>query len=284
MRIPFEQEGVVGTILIATEGVNGTIAHQDPCTLRHLSNLVRTAVDKPRMRLKYSTALADNPVFYRLKIKVRDEIIQFGKSLTEADDRGQHVDADQWHALLNDPDVLVLDVRNDYEMEIGSFEGAVPVGINRFTEFTSEAVDKLLEQSNCSSVAMYCTGGIRCEKASNALVESGCSAVYQLDGGILGYLETVKPDENRWQGECFVFDQRVSVDSKLTEGRYDQCHACRRAISDDDKRSPLYERSVSCPRCFDETTTQQKRQFSERAKQVALAESRGERHVGQAQG
>ena len=232
-----------------------------------------------QLNAKYSTADADNEVFYRLKIKVRDEIIQFGRSLQSSDEVGNHVNASEWNQLLQDPDVLMLDIRNDYEIAIGSFPGAIPIGTTRFSEFGAHA-QQVMQEQGLSKVAMYCTGGIRCEKASHALLELGAEAVYQLDGGILRYLETVEGACNKWQGECFVFDQRVTLDKNLAQGRFDQCHACRRPISDEDKRSEYYVKSVSCPYCIDETTARQKEQFSERAKQAALAEARGERHVG----
>ncbi len=270
---------LVGTLLIASEGVNASLAHQDLDSLKCAVQLVETSTGTSSLRAKYSTARPDNPVFYRLKVKVRDEIIQFGKPLTSSDPLGVHVPVNEWNELLDDPDVLVLDIRNDYEIEAGAFENAVPIGIGRFAEFESR-IEYLIEAHGKSTIAMYCTGGIRCEKASNALLASGCEAVYQLDGGVLGYLETVKPSESRWHGECFVFDQRVSVDTKLSQGSYDQCHACRRAISETDKESSLYVKSVSCPYCFHETSERQKAQFAERAKQEALANARGERHVG----
>ena len=282
LRDQFTKRDLVGTALIAEEGVNATLAHPEIGVLKEAVNLVRDELDFPALRAKYSTAKPDNPVFYRLKVKVRDEIIQFGKSITPTDRVGTHVAADEWNELLANPDVLVLDVRNDYEIEAGTFENAVPVGVNRFSEFEDRAAE-LLEECGKSKIAMYCTGGIRCEKASRALLENGCETVYQLDGGILGYLETIDPSESEWRGECFVFDQRVSVNAELAQGSYDQCHACRRPISETDKRSELYLKSVSCPYCFHETSEQQKTQFKERAKQEALANGRGQRHVGMPQ-
>lgn len=279
LRAQYENLALVGTLLIANEGINATLAHPDLELLKHAVRLAEAVTGTTSLRAKYSTAREGNLVFYRLKVKVRDEIIQFGKPLKSSDQLGEHVHADQWNQLLEDPDILVLDIRNDYEIEAGAFENAVPVGIARFAEFESR-IEDLLETHGKSTVAMYCTGGIRCEKASNLLLENGCETVYQLDGGVLGYLESVDPDENRWHGECFVFDQRVSVDANLTQGHYDQCHACRRAISEEDKQSELYVKSVSCPHCFYETSKQQKAQFTERAKQEALANARGHRHVG----
>lgn len=279
LRDQFEKLDLVGTALIAEEGVNATLAHPQIDVLAQAVKAVSVELDFPALRAKYSTAKPNNPVFYRLKVKVRDEIIQFGKSMTPTDPVGTHVSADDWNELLADPDVLVLDIRNDYEIEAGAFEGAVPIGVNRFGDFESR-VTELLDQHKKSMIAMYCTGGIRCEKASNALLEGGNEYVYQLDGGILGYLEIVDPSENRWHGECFVFDQRVSVTANLAQGSYDQCHACRRPISESDMQSELYVKSVSCPHCFHETSEQQKAQFTERAKQEALANTRGERHVG----
>lgn len=278
----FLELGVVGTALVAEEGINATLAHRDRSLLEEAVAAVQEALAGEPIRAKYSTANDNNPVFYRLKVKFRDEIIQFGRPLRSGDQVGTHVDATQWNELISDPDVLTLDVRNDYEVNVGSFTGAVPVGTTRFSEFATRA-ERILATSGKRTVAMYCTGGIRCEKASRALLELGVATVYQLDGGILGYLETVEPSANQWQGECFVFDQRVALDKDLRQGHYDQCHACRRPLSDADKRSPNYVKSVSCPYCVAETSEQQKQQFAERAKQESLAAQRGERHVGAAQ-
>ncbi len=274
---------VVGTVLIAREGVNATLVHENRLTLDRAVQAIEEHDGCGLLKTKYSTAHPDNPVFHRLKIKLRDEIIQFGKTLRVSDPTGKHVSAQEWNELLCDPEVLTLDVRNDYERMTGAFKGSVPIGMSRFGEFEQQ-IDALLASQNNQAIAMYCTGGIRCEKASNALLERGVEHVYQLDGGILRYLENVHPNESKWEGECFVFDQRVSVDTNLMQGHFDQCHACRRPIDEKDKQSPHYVKSVSCHYCVDETSVRQKEQFAERAKQQALAEARGVRHVGAPRG
>ena len=271
--------GIVGTVLLAPEGINATLSHANIGSLEQTIRQVEEALGFKIGKAKYSTARDANPVFFRLKIKVRDEIIQFGHTLDSDDSVGIHVGPERWNQLLDDPDVLVVDVRNDYEATVGTFESAEVVGIQRFGEFEGE-LERLAEQANGRAIAMFCTGGIRCEKASYALLRKGCEKVYQLDGGILGYLETVAQDDSKWHGECFVFDQRVTVDAELQQGSYDQCHACRRPISAQDQQSPDYVKSVSCPYCIDETTDRQKSQFAERAKQEALAQERGSKHLG----
>ena len=277
--IQLKNLGVVGTLVIASEGVNATFVHQRRQVLKDTVAAIEARLGDVTLRTKYSTVRNDNEVFFRLKVKIRDEIIPFGKSLTAAAPVGTHVSATQWNVLLADPNVLVLDVRNHYEISAGAFEGAVLLGTNHFREFKERAQD-LLNAIDNQTIAMYCTGGIRCEKASNFLKEQGCETVYQLDGGILGYLEDIKPNVSKWRGECFVFDQRVAVDAQLEQGHFDQCHACRRPLSEAEKRSPQYVKSVSCPFCYDETSSARKAQFAERAKQESLAIERGTRHVG----
>lgn len=273
---------VVGTLLIATEGVNATLSHRDLKVLEESVRRVEDAIAFSELKTKYSTARDDNLVFYRLKIKVRDEIIQFGRTLDCTDQVGASVGPEEWNTLLEDSNVLVVDVRNDYEIAVGSFENAEAIGIDRFGDF-GDALDELAEQGKDRPIAMFCTGGIRCEKASAALLNKGCRTVYQLDGGILGYLDTVEPDASKWRGECFVFDQRVTVDASLNQGSYDQCHACRRPISEHDKRAPSYIKGVSCPYCVDKTSARQKAQFAEREKQETLAKQRGTHHIGTSQ-
>ena len=278
----FKRLGIVGTVLIAKEGVNATLSHGDRSVLEQAVALVESKLIAGALQAKYSTAHSDNEVFYRLKVKIRDEIIHFGHALSATSRVGTHVSASEWNELLDDPDVVVLDVRNDYEIATGAFKGSTPLGTQHFREF-QDKMSASLDALKDSKVAMYCTGGIRCEKASNWLLEQGCDEVYQLDGGILGYLEEMDSESSEWQGECFVFDQRVSLTSDLEQGHYDQCHACRRAIGDEDKQSPKYVKSVSCPHCYHETDPEQKAQFAERAKQETLAVLRGSRHVGVSQ-
>ena len=269
--------GVVGTVLLAEEGVNATIAHVHKDSVRQAVELVESTLGIDGLDVKCSTANDDNPVFHRLKVKVRQEIVNFGFAFSSDLPVGKHVNHETWDALLEDPDVVVVDVRNDYEIAIGSFEGAQDMCLGSFRDLP-EAAGAIKTQEQ--PVAMFCTGGIRCEKASQWLIQSGVEEVYQLDGGILGYLEAKNGQPSRWHGECFVFDQRVSVDAELKQGSFDQCHACRHPIDADDKSSPLYELSVSCPHCHASTTDKQKSQFAERARQEKLAIARGTRHVG----
>jgi UPF0176 protein len=267
-----------GTILVASEGINGTLAGDR----EQLAALVDQLLSDARfadMPIKYSTAQEKNPVFHRLKVRLKEEIValkQPGVDVTAK--RGTRVDAATWNQLLDDPQVLVIDARNRYEIAIGSFAGAVDPNTRSFREFPGY-VASALHPTRHPRVAMFCTGGVRCEKASAYLLQQGFEEVYQLDGGVLKYLETVGED-NRFEGECFVFDQRVSVTATLDEGQYVQCHACRAALSEPDVHSPAFEEGVSCPHCIDELTEAQKASFRERQRQVLLANARGERHVG----
>lgn len=271
-----------GTILLAEEGINGTLTGE-PEALEAFRQLLESQQAFREMAFKHSTASADNPVFYRLKVRIKPEIVSFRQpGLDPARRTGQRVDAERWNQLLDDPDVLVIDTRNSYEIDIGTFPGAVNPQTRSFREFP-EYVRRHIDPDRHSRVAMFCTGGIRCEKATAFMLEQGFDSVYQLDGGILGYLEAVNPQESRWQGECFVFDQRVSVDTALTEGGYRQCYACRRPLSDEDLAASAYREGISCPHCIHEHSPAQVSGFAERRRQVQLAEARGERHLGSPQ-
>ncbi len=268
-----------GTILLAEEGINGTLCGTRENLDRFLEG-VRQLPQLAQMAAKYSTARAENPVFHRFKIKIKAEIVTFGvPGLRPAQRTGVHVDPAAWNKLLDDPEVVVVDTRNRYETVIGSFPGAQDPDTTNFREFP-DYVRSHLDPDKNKKVAMFCTGGIRCEKASAFLLEEGFESVYQLDGGILRYLEEVDEASNRWHGECFVFDQRVSVDASLGEGAYEQCFACRHPLSQEDLASEHFEEGVSCPHCIDEMSQAQRESFAERHKQVLLAESRGEAHIG----
>lgn len=192
---------------------------------------------------------------------------------------GTYVDSEHWNELISDPETLLIDTRNEYEYGIGTFENALNPHTESFRDFPA-FVDNTLDPSKHKKVAMFCTGGIRCEKASAFMKQRGFENVFHLKGGILKYLEKVDPEQSRWNGECFVFDDRVAVDQSLQKGQYDQCHACRHPITDQDKLSAHYIAGVSCPRCFDSLSEQQKTRFAEREKQVQLAKQRGEVHIG----
>ena len=192
---------------------------------------------------------------------------------------GTYVKAKDWNDLISDPEVLLIDTRNDYEVEIGTFEGAVNPKTETFREFP-QYVKEHLDPSKHKKVAMFCTGGIRCEKSTAYLKEQGFEEVYHLEGGILKYLEEVPEQESKWQGDCFVFDNRVAVNHRLEKSAYDQCHACRLPITEEDKQSALYQRGVSCPRCHGKHTPEQLERFKERERQIQLARQRGEQHIG----
>jgi len=267
-----------GTILLAEEGMNGTMSGTET-GLRSFTEVLKSVPGFSDMPFKYSVADEGNPVFYRLKVRIKPEIVALGQPGVKPGERtGTHVDAMTWNRLLDDPNLIVIDTRNDYEIGIGTFPGAVDPHTRSFKQFPDYVAT--LDPKTQPRVAMFCTGGIRCEKASAYMLEQGFAEVYQLDGGVLKYLETVPPNDNRWQGECFVFDQRVSVDRELGEGSYEQCFACRRPLTREDMASPEYHRGVSCPHCVDEQDEAQRAAFAERQRQVELAEARGDQHVG----
>lgn len=268
-----------GTVLLAQEGINGTLVGSQS----NLHKFVSALLARPQlaqMPVKLSAAAGEHPVFHRLKVRVKPEIVAMGlPAVRPAARTGTHVDPQRWHELLDDPKIPVLDVRNAYETEIGRFAQAADPQTQSFREFP-DYVAQNLDPDTQPRVAMYCTGGIRCEKASAYLLDQGFAEVYQLDGGILNYLAEVDPEANRWEGECFVFDQRVSVDAQLQEGGYQQCFACRRALTADDLRSPKYVQGQSCPQCFDALSEAQRHGFAERQRQVELAKQRGTKHIG----
>jgi UPF0176 protein len=271
------EQGLKGTVLVAAEGLNGTLAGSGSGLRRWLDEL-RADPRFDDLAVRFSSAAEANPVFLRLKVRVKDEIVALRRPDLDPGHRtGQHVDAATWNRLLDDPQVTVIDTRNSYEIAVGTFPRALDPGTRSFREFP-DFVSTLAAEDH-PRVAMFCTGGVRCEKASAYLLEAGFSEVYQLDGGILNYLDKAG-DDNRFDGECFVFDQRVSVTDRLDQGDYVQCHACRRALSNEDLSSPDYREGVSCGYCHDQLSEQQRAGFAERRRQVELAEQRGELHVG----
>lgn len=269
--------GVLGTVLVAHEGFNGTLAG-DEAALRGVfawieSRLGLEAPLEPRW-----TDAADAP-FQKLRVKVKKEIVTLGRPDIRPHERtGTYVAPSEWNALIERPDVTLIDTRNHYEVEVGTFPNAIDPGTDSFREFESFATE-LAQADRDRPLAMFCTGGIRCEKATALMLELGFNEVYHLQGGILEYLKQVPADENRWDGECFVFDKRVAVDRDLAEGGYVQCHACRRPLSAADLESPHYREGVSCPRCVDELESARAERLEERRRQVALARQRGERHI-----
>ena len=268
-----------GTLLLAPEGINGAVAG----SREGIDGILDYLRSEPRFAdLAHKESLSAGVPFHRMKVKLRQEIVSLGIPGVDPERlRGEYVKPEDWNAEVSRPDTLVLDVRNEYETGIGGFRNAVAPNTGTFREFP-DYVENNLNPEQHTRVAMYCTGGIRCEKASSYLLSRGFREVVQLQGGILNYLEKVDRDHSRWEGECFVFDSRVAVDHELAEGEFEQCFACRRPLRQDDMASEKYQPGVSCPRCHDDLTPEQRRRFSERQRQVELAESRGEQHIGTA--
>ncbi|MFB9068268.1 rhodanese-related sulfurtransferase [Pseudofulvimonas gallinarii] len=271
-----EARHVSGTILLAAEGVNGTIAGT-PDDVRAVLDFLRA---DPRLAaLEHKESPAARAPFHRMKVRLKREIVTLGvPGLDPATQAGQYVDPADWNALIDDPDVVLVDTRNDYEVAIGSFPDAVNPATRSFSELP-EWLERHPELRG-KKVAMFCTGGIRCEKSTALLRSRGFDEVYHLKGGILKYLETVSAQENRWQGECFVFDERVAVGHGLAPGSHTLCRSCRHPLGAEDRASPLYEEGICCPRCHHTLDAQRRASLAERQRQVALAEKRGQRHVG----
>jgi UPF0176 protein len=273
-----ERLGLLGTVLVAHEGFNGTVAGSQEAVLALFDWIRQRAGLSGELDARWTEI--DAAPFRRLRVKVKKEIVTLGRPDIRPHRRtGTYVSPDQWNSLLDDPDVLLIDTRNHYEIEVGTFPGAIDPGNDSFREFPDFARE-LAETSKDRALAMFCTGGIRCEKATALMLELGFDEVYHLQGGILNYLQQVPDDENRWDGECFVFDKRVAVDRDLAEGGYVQCHACRRPLSAADMQSADYREGVSCPQCIDETDDDRRARLEERRRQVALAAERGDVHIG----
>lgn len=276
-----ESHDVKGTLLLAEEGINGTIA--GPAQGVHA--VLQYLHQDPRfVDLVHKESHSQKMPFYRMKVKLKREIVTLGvPNVHAATMAGTYVKPEDWNALIDDPDVVVVDTRNDYEVSIGTFNRAINPATTSFTEFPAWVKAQSAEGGvlhNKPKLAMFCTGGIRCEKSTAYMRTLGFDEVYHLEGGILKYLETVAPEQSRWDGECFVFDERVSVKHGLETGKYEFCRACRLPLSAEDKQSHHYVDGVSCPHCHDMHTPEQKRRFAERQKQVELARQRSERHIG----
>ena len=272
-----EAGDVKGTILLASEGVNGTIAGPQAGiddVLARLRALPGCA------GLEHKCSFADENPFYRAKVRLKKEIVTMGvPGVNPAKGVGTYVEPEDWNAVISDPDMVVIDTRNDYEVAIGSFEGAIDPHTASFRDFPAWFEEHRAQNPN-AKYAMFCTGGIRCEKATAYLKSEGVEDVRHLKGGILKYLETVPEEESLWHGECFVFDNRVSVNHALEPGAYEMCHACRRPLDEAAMASPHYVQGVSCPYCIDEHNDEKRANFAERQKQIALAKQRGEAHIG----
>lgn len=268
--------GVRGTLLVAPEGVNGTLAGSRAGIDTVLAAL-RAIPGCADLVWKESTA--DHPPFPRLKVRLKREIVTMGQPDVDPRARvGHYVAPADWNALITAPDVAVIDTRNDFEVAIGTFQGAIDPKTTSFRDFPAWW-DANKDRFHNKRIAMFCTGGIRCEKSTNWLLQQGVPDVFHLQGGILKYLEDIPPDQSLWQGDCFVFDARVSVGHGLTPGAHILCHACRRALHPDDRARPEWEQGVSCHLCHHETSDADKTRFRERQKQIALARARGTRHL-----
>lgn len=272
-----EKNQICGTLLLAKEGLNGTVAGSREA----IDNLLAWfATDQRLANISYKESFTEEKPFKRCKVKLKKEIVTMGvEGIDPRHIVGTYVKPTDWNALIADPEVFVVDTRNDYEVQIGTFENAKDPNTKTFREFP-DYVKENMDPAKHKKVAMFCTGGIRCEKSTAYMKEQGFEEVYHLEGGILKYLEEVPAEETMWKGECFVFDDRVTVDHDLNAGQYDQCHACRMPILEEDKARKEYAKGISCHHCFDKTTPEQRSRYAERERQMELAKQRGETHVG----
>ena len=274
-------QGVKGTLLLAPEGINGTIAGSDADIAKVLDH-IRGLPHCAGLEIKFSRA--ETMPFHRMKVRLKREIVTMGQpEIDPLASVGTYVAPADWNALIADPETIVIDTRNDYEVVIGTFDGAINPLIASFRDFPGwfrAERQRLLGEGTSPKVAMFCTGGIRCEKSTAFLNAEGIDDVFHLQGGILKYLEDVLAEDSLWRGECFVFDQRVSVGHGLAPGSHALCHACRRPVSPADQAASEYEAGVSCPACFAERSDEQREGYRERHKQEELAAARGAAHVG----
>lgn len=263
-----------GSILVAPEGINGTVAG----TAEASDELFAWLRSDPRFAdLPVRQSMADSLPFNRMKVRLKKEIVTFRKDVDPTERAGTYVEPEDWNEVISNPDVLVIDTRNREEVQIGSFENAVDPGTESFTEF-ADFVESLDPEQH-PKIAMFCTGGIRCEKASSYMLQQGFGEVFHLKGGILRYLEDVSPEESMWQGDCFVFDERVTVDHELQQGDYTLCRGCRKALNQSDREAPEYEEGVSCAECIDSTTPERTERLRERQRQMQIALETGRPHL-----
>jgi len=274
-------KGIKGTLLLADEGINGTVAGSEKSILELLRYLEEDPIFEGKFKnLGHKESWSDKHPFYRMKVKLKKEIVTLGVAgVSPTKMVGQYVKPKDWNAIISDPEVVLIDTRNDYEYAIGTFKNAINPKTATFREFP-DYVKTHFDPKKHKKVAMFCTGGIRCEKASSFMISEGFDEVYHLEGGILKYLEEVKAEESLWEGECFVFDQRVAIKHGLEMGDYDQCYACRYPLSADDMNSNKYTPGISCPHCYNTHTPEKLKSLTERQKQVILAKNRGEHHIG----
>ena len=276
-----QKQHLKGTILLASEGINGTISgKKESIALFHdyiKNNGLFNGIFK---KLEHKESWSKENPFYRMKVRLKKEIVALGvKGVSPTKKVGQYVKPEDWNQLISDPDIIIIDTRNDYEVDIGTFKNAINPNTKTFRELP-DYIEKNLDPKKHKKIAMFCTGGIRCEKATSLVLEKGFNEVYHLQGGILKYLEKVPKDESLWNGECFVFDQRVAVKHNLIEGDYNQCYACRHPLSPEEMRSNDYKPGISCPYCIDQLSLEKKESLKERQNQIELAKLRGELHIG----
>jgi len=270
-------QGLNGTILLAAEGINGTIAGTR-AGVDALMFFLRA--DARLAGIEHKESYSDEMPFDRMKVRLKKEIVTLGVPGVDPNEKvGTYVDAKDWNALISDPDVVLIDTRNGYEYDIGTFRGAVDPRTTTFREFPAY-ISKNLDPAKHKKIAMFCTGGIRCEKATSFMLGQGFEEVYHLQGGILKYLENIPAEQSMWEGECFVFDQRISVGQGLKVGTHEQCFACRHPVSQEEKASSRYQAGISCPHCFDTLPQKTRERAIERHKQNELARKRGGAHIG----
>ena len=273
------KENIKGTVLLAHEGINGTLSGREVSIDRFKDFL---KLNNLHVSQNFKTSSCPDDPFPRLKVKLKDEIVSIGNELSDpAKIVGEYVQPEDWNSLISHEDVMVLDTRNTYEFSIGTFNGSIQPETTNFREFPDwlETIESTGIDKN-KKIAMFCTGGIRCEKASSLMKAKGFKNIFHLQGGILNYMEKVDEEDSLWNGECFVFDDRVALNHNLEVGSYDMCHGCRMPISDADKLEEEYERGVSCLNCFYEKTPDQKKRYADRQKQVDLAKLRNQKHIG----
>ena len=276
-----QKNSIKGTVLLASEGINGTISGEDKKIQKFIQFIKEDSFFKNKFKdLEYKKSWASKNPFYRMKVRLKKEIVTLGvDGISPSKNVGKYVNPEDWNNIIKDPNTIVIDTRNNYEVDIGTFKNSINPETETFIEFPSY-VDKNLNKNEPKKVAMFCTGGIRCEKATSLMLEKGFKDVYHLKGGILKYLESIPKEESLWEGECFVFDQRVAVTHGLNEGQYDHCYSCRHPLAPDELLSKKYIKGISCPYCFNKLPQKKKTGVIERQKQIMLSKSKGENHIG----
>ena len=276
-----EANNIKGTILLADEGINGTISGKEKNIRDFLIFIKKESLfNGVFSKLEHKESWASKNPFYRMKVRLKKEIVALGvDGVSPTKNVGKYVKPEEWNNLISDPNTIIIDTRNHYEVDIGTFKNATNPNTSTFRELPS-FIEENLDPKTPKKIAMFCTGGIRCEKATSLMLDKGFKDVYHLEGGILKYLETIDKDKSLWEGECFVFDQRVAVTHGLNEGKYDQCYACRHPLSPDEMNSSHYIKGISCPYCYNKLTNEKKSSVIERQKQIELAKLRGEDHIG----